>query len=496
MTRTLLSICLFIFSLSITAKSPYIAVSVMHYWNAETGPYIELQYRTQTASLSYKEVESGFQTNLEVTTMIVDGDEVLNYDKFAMNSETIADTSQNYFLFGFSRLGVKEGSWLLRIELRDLNDPNSLRVVEDSIDIEAPIGTSISDLMITELYTLSDDYVRFGVNALPRAVDHMTYYPTEDSILAFYTEVYQPEQPERLAATFGIYDLNSRELVEGYNGVAMIRAESVYPVASRIPLSNLPTGTYFLKVQIHNSTGDVIAGDSLAFGRRNDNVELPMLDLSSHVPALSFLNEYHGQETWKFLADCTFPIANNLERIQMSSLIEEGDTVKLRRFVTSFWLERDPANTKETFQEYMDEVHEVNQMYGGGMLRGYQTDMGRVRLQYGNPTNVEDRLFDNETYPYQIWQYNRLTAPNRASQTNKVFIFVNREIAGNEYDLIHSDAYGELYDPQWIYRVSRGGARPNNPDVRSSDFNADPFGSRLNNNSIINSGSSNSINRR
>ncbi|NVK04609.1 MAG: GWxTD domain-containing protein [Flavobacteriia bacterium] len=496
MTRTLLTTLLCTVGLALTAKTPYIAVSVMHYWNAETGPYVELHYITQTSSLSYAEVELGYQTNLEVTAMILDGEEVLNYDKFVFNSEVFADTTKNYFMFEFSRLGVREGSWQIRLELRDLNEPGSLRIVEDSLDIEAPSKTSLSGLMITELETLSDNYVRFGIPAFPRAVDHMTYYPTEDSILSFYTEVYQPETPERLIATYGIYNINTRELVDGYNGSSTVRAEGVYPVAARIPLHDLPTGTYFLKLEVFNREGEILTGDSLAFGRRNNNVELPMLDISNHVPALSFLNDYQGEETWKFLADCTFPIATNLERIQMASLIEEGDTVKLRRFVTSFWIERDPANTREKFQNYMDRVEEVNRMYGGGMLRGYQTDMGRVRLQYGDPNNVENRLFDNETYPYQIWQYNRLTSPNRASQTNKVFIFVNREIAGNEYNLIHSDAYGEVYDPQWIYRVSRGNNRGNNPDSRSSDFNSDPFGSRLNNNTIINSGSSNSINRR
>lgn len=496
MTRALLSFFALLATVSSSGKNPYISISISHYWSPDSGPYIELQYMTQTSSLSYASVEGGFQTNLEVTTMIMDGEMVSNYDKFAITSELITDTTKNYYLFGFSRLGVKEGSWPIRIELKDINDPTSTRTVIDTIDVTAPESAQSSDLMLTHLVAPSDDFIRFGVPAYPRAVDHMSYYPTQDSILSFYTEVYQPDSPERLMGIFGIYDLNTQRLIDGFSGVKPVSAEPVYPVTGRIPLNNLATGTYYLKVEVQNRSGDVISVDSIAFGRQNENLALPMLDISNQVPALSFLSKYHGEEAWKFLADCTFPIATNLERIQASGLIEEGDTIKLRRFVTSFWIERNPVNPGLAFDQYMSKVREVNSMYGGGMLRGYQTDMGRVRLQYGDPTNVEDRLFDNETYPYQIWQYNRLTSPNRASQTNKVFIFMNREIAGNEYNLIHSDAYGEIYDPQWIYQVSRSGGRPNNPDIRSSDFNSDPMGGRLNNNSIINSGTSNSINRR
>ncbi|MCL2512198.1 MAG: GWxTD domain-containing protein, partial [Bacteroidales bacterium] len=104
--------------------------------------------------------------------------------------------------------------------------------------------------------------------------------------------------------------------------------------------------------------------------------------------------------------------------------------------------------------------------------KGYQTDRGRVYLQYGPPTIVVDRSFDtgnsgftsnleDDSYqdgglvPYQIWRYDILGA-----QRVRTFVFANKHIAAQSYDLIHSDAQGENYNPQWQTELSRNRHNP------------------------------------
>ncbi len=80
-------------------------------------------------------------------------------------------------------------------------------------------------------------------------------------------------------------------------------------------------------------------------------------------------------------------------------------------------------------------------------------------LEYGTPNEIVDRAFEASkglndegwgSVPYQIWHYYKLN-----NQANKKFVFYNPNIASNDYELIHSDALGEINDPNWYQRLSR-----------------------------------------
>jgi hypothetical protein len=76
---------------------------------------------------------------------------------------------------------------------------------------------------------------------------------------------------------------------------------------------------------------------------------------------------------------------------------------------------------------------------------GFETDRGRVYLQYGPPTELHESRFEAGTKPYEIWQYNII--PN--NETNVVFVFYDDDLVSNDYHLIHSTATGEVYNEQW-----------------------------------------------
>lgn len=482
-------------SLSLLAKEPNINVSLQQYWHPESGPYIELSYFAEASTLLFEEDGVGFKSAIEFTALFISGEDIVAYDKVKLESLVTEDTTSFFSIIGLSRVAVPEGDWLLEVHYNDVNNADQVFTLQDSVHIAAPTKTSISSLMITELRTPSQDWVRYGYSCFPRSRGQMTYFPDEDTILQFYTEVYQPESGSSAIATFGIYDASTGGLVEGFNGATRLKSIPFQPFSKKIDLRKLPTGSYMLKFNVLDSEGEIIVADAIFFGRRNSRVALPMVDLAMGNTQESYMADYTSVEDLKFLADCLYPMLGSIERIQCNTLVNEGDSIKLRRYVSAFWANHSPQDPGAAFKEYMTRVHQIDELYSGGTLRGYQSDMGRVRLQYGDPTQLEDMQFESGTYPYQIWQYDQLTSPNKATQTNRIFIFVNRRVAGNSYELIHSNAYGEIHDPQWKYRVVRGG-NTTNPDINSSDYNDSQFGSRLNNNSIINGGTSNAAGRR
>lgn len=480
---------------NIQAKTPDLSVSMREYWHPEVGPYVELYYRLDVASLRYATDSIGYSSGLQITALFTRGDQVFGYDKLIISSPLMGDTALHVEVQGISKIGLDTGVYTLELNYEDIHSGQQFNVRREGIHIKAPSAPSMSTLFFPRSEVPNADWVRYGIPAYPRTFANMDYFPATDSLLRYYTEFYQPNEVQKASANIRVVDAHSGLTVPEFELTRPLRERSFQPVFGQLDLRKLATGNYYLIVHIINEEGEKLVSDSVRFGRHNPEVIQPQLDLSADRINTQFLDNEDDLETLRFYVDCLYPIALDNERIQAHNLILEGNKDNLKRFVAAFWQKHAPGNPIGAWQDYLDRVEKINEKYDAGMYRGYQTDRGRVELQYGEPTMVERSVFDQGTYPYEIWQYNQLTAPNRHNQTNKVFIFVNRQIAGNNYDLIHSDGYGEPFDPQWKFLVVRGGGT-SNPDERSSNYNEDPFGSRLNNNTIINGNSSSRIERR
>jgi len=86
----------------------------------------------------------------------------------------------------------------------------------------------------------------------------------------------------------------------------------------------------------------------------------------------------------------------------------------------------------------------VNTLYKTHFLSGYESDRGRVYLQYGSPTQVIQSQYSASEYPYEIWQYNKI-----GRFSNKRFIFYNSDLVTENYRLLHSDMIGEIKNQNW-----------------------------------------------
>ena len=91
----------------------------------------------------------------------------------------------------------------------------------------------------------------------------------------------------------------------------------------------------------------------------------------------------------------------------------------------------------------------ANQAFRGTFREGWRTDRGRVMLVYGKPDEVERFPFSSDNKAYEVWHYFSL-------QGGIDFIFVDRRDMG-DYELVHSTARGELYDPDWVRWIDPSG---------------------------------------
>jgi hypothetical protein len=109
-------------------------------------------------------------------------------------------------------------------------------------------------------------------------------------------------------------------------------------------------------------------------------------------------------------------------------------------------------------------VDYVNQEYKTPIDYGFETDRGRVYLQYGPPNHIDGSDREPGAFPYEIWQYYKLLE----NQSNVHFVFCNPDEVTNDYSLIHSEALGEINNPRWrfdIYHTFKDGNGYRNLDI-------------------------------
>ena len=93
-----------------------------------------------------------------------------------------------------------------------------------------------------------------------------------------------------------------------------------------------------------------------------------------------------------------------------------------------------------TRDHYYERIKFASNMYGSAMYpRGWDSDRGRVLLQFGKPDGIDRHPNEHNRKPYEIWHYSSL---------GYSFVFVDRTQTGT-YQLVHSTAPNEISEPDW-----------------------------------------------
>jgi len=142
---------------------------------------------------------------------------------------------------------------------------------------------------------------------------------------------------------------------------------------------------------------------------------------------------------------CLYPIANTDELSFFNEIHAGTDTTLLRRFLYNFWVIHSPANPGQGWIDYYKQVKFVNKLFGTINKKGYQSDRGRVYLQYGAPDQRDKETMNPLSYPHEIWEYYKM----KDGQVDKKFVFYEPSLATNDFILLHSTARGEVQNSQW-----------------------------------------------
>lgn len=418
--------------------------------------YVETQFTVEAKNLKFiKNDANKWEATLQVTLLYIRDSVVFKHMKYLLFSEAIEDTSKerNFNLGDLKRMSLPNGEYDIEIYLEDFNDKTSRGYLTEGINIKYKTDSlSFSDIELVESYNYSKEnsiYSKYGYEILPYTIQ---YYPTALSKLTFYCELYHTDQyflTDNFLTSIYIRESLSGKPIENFIFNVKQSPDSLKILFSSFDISKLPTGSYFLTIELRNKKYESVAMQNLYFIRTNTAIVFNPMQLDSVQVEKDFATKL-PDDSLNFYVQSLYPLANNDEHNYINYFKKSTDNNAMRAFIFKFWVKRNANDPYAEWSNYKSQVYAAENSFHTQIKHGYETDRGRIYLKYGAPSDINKRSQEPGTFPYEVWHYYFITP----SQSDVHFIFYNPDLVTNDYELIHSDAIGEIKNPKWKYKLN------------------------------------------
>lgn len=480
--------CLILFfsllSLAVFPQNMKAFISHKAYCTATMQPYIEFTFIVGGSSVQYAlNSKNQYEADVEIIVDITKGDSLVTSLHYILASDPFSDSIRagKPDIADIQNVQVPKGTYFLNFTLKDRNGDSS-KVLKYIDQISLPFSdNSISSSRISLYQQLSAPespgmFIKYGHYMPPLFYN---YVPESQYSLPFAVEIYNTVKilgdNKPLKAKCYIESAETKLVALPNNIITKnLTTSGVVLVVDQFNVFNLPSGNYNAVVELYNEQDSLLLIDKVFFQKSNPSVQLDLSRYDDVVIDKSFVAAMTDRKVLEENIMCLYPISSTVEREFFDKRMKMVSTEQLQRFFYSFWLARNPNNPEEEWKKYSKLVSYVQERFGSKQVKGYRTDRGRVYLQYGQPNEIKEIPSDPVTVPYEIWHYYYLD-----DQSNVKFVFYDPAFVGNDYELLHSNKYGELHDANWKMKLVR------NIQTQTDIYNTDPddyFGGDINGN--------------
>ncbi len=423
----------------------------------ENGPYFETYLSLEAENIVFiKNLNGNYQGSVEITMLFKQNDSIKNHSKYNLSSPERKDSSDKAFNFiDQQRFLLKEGFYYLEINIRDLNKADNEQIINFPLYINYPKDSiNISGIELLEKYskTITPNILtKNGYDLVPYPSD---FYPDNLNNFIFYAEVYNTNKFLGENQKFLLkYFIESFETGKPINEYVINSRETSMPIIvllREFNISKLPSGNYNLVIEVRNASNQILATNRVFFQRSNPSVQYDLSSISAININETFVSSISSSDSLKYYIRSLKPISTQLEFQYAQNLIKASDLTNMQQYMYNFWLSRNNVSTEQEWITYRTQVKAVEKSFGSKFKRGFDSDRGRVYLKYGSPNSITDVPFETSSLsgegsvPYQIWHYY-----SAAGQGSRKFVFYNPTLSLNDYELIHSDAVGEVSNYNW-----------------------------------------------
>lgn len=418
-------------------------------------PYLETYITFDCNSLLYvKKANGQYEASINLTVLFKQGESIKNYDKYTITSPQVSDTTNlEGFFMDIQRYSLPNGEYKMEVTVEDANNKkeNPLKVKE-TIIIDFPESICFSSIIALESYKPSSSETANSKNGYELVPMIMPYYPESVNKLTFYTEIYNTKKQlgenEKYLLNTYIKTFESNTIVNNLFFTKRMNVKDTEMIINTMDISHLPSGNYYLVVEARDRNNEIIGYNQFFFQRSNLNYEIDDSTLAAIDPEKVFSGNINNIDTIREYIRTLEAISSQIENEYAHSLIKSDDIKAMQQYFYSFWASRNSLSPQLEWEKYYTQVKRVNASFTAQRMKGYRTDRGIVFLKYGAPDRIVQNYNEPGAYPYEIWHYYTL-----ANQRNKKFVFMTRDIATNDFQLIHSDAIGEISNTQWTTEI-------------------------------------------
>ncbi|MDZ7319024.1 MAG: GWxTD domain-containing protein [candidate division KSB1 bacterium] len=442
-----------------------INLDVAQFRDVANKTYLELYYSIPEAAVVYKQKsDSSFHCEILTSVRIYLADSLWASKLWKIEQpRNISEQSGTQQLVDLIRYSIDHaGQYKIILYARDLNQPAH----DDSVMLTTNLDVFGSDrLQISDLELASRIERSNHASATPFAKHTYEVVPHPAGIygqaaphLFYYYEAYNLMSNVPGPKYKTLCQIKERRGAIVPNVVRPFQTKMKRYDASvefgKIDISQMRSGIYTLVYGICDSAENILISKDKEFYIYNpaiDRAELPAAgQIATGQPSdalMSILSAMNSVELDQEFDQMYF-LTNKNQRNLYQNLT---DVAAKRDLIQSIWKASPPQPEMSALafrQLYLDRINEADHKFGDRFRSGWRSDMGRIYVLYGPPSNIEYHTSSSATKPYQIWHYEQL-------EGGVYFVFIDRR-GLNRYELIHSTLRGELQEPNWLRLITSG----------------------------------------
>lgn len=413
--------------------------------NKDGSTYIETYLRIKSPT-PYIGSESSFsQAKAEVTMIFKNIDEVKEFRRYQLVKPLTSFNDKLEDLTDMQRIFISQGVYNFTLIIRDLNAPDSIPdfLYQDIITIDFPKNTiALSDIQLLEKYTsskINSLYVKDGYLFTPY---FSRIYENKNNNLRFYLELYNAAQEFQPLEDFWfetyIQAFNTGKPMKKYLNKTQQKALNFNKYLHETNISDLPSGNYFLVVNVRDKNEKLFVSKQKFFARVN--AYTPQIIKTINYKKTNIKGTFVEQlppDSLLYFIEALHPICDSSESTFIEQNLNKSDTEEVKKFFYKFWQQRDSKKPHKAWENYKTQIENVEKNFSDEKNPPLQSERAKILLKYGSPSTVSEPISKDTTIHYKLWYYYKI-----GDLTNRKFLFQKNMMQG-KYRLIKTNMPSE-----------------------------------------------------
>jgi GWxTD domain-containing protein len=366
------------------------------------GSSVEITYTVTHDALVFLRHADGYRARYEVTVILYDG----RGRQAAGDSWPRTIQVQTYDATNSRRLSAQEtltidvdpGTYRLKISIRSL-DTRAFGLIERRIDVpEAEAGTLTLGTMIFE------SPVPDTLASEQKLVQNPTRRYGEDHPIAHVRVPIYGDPGVRYRLDLSVE--TEEGLVQSSSSDTVTQLDWRTEYVHEFSVLSLEVGSYVMRASVR-----------------------PLADGDTHTTRARF-RVVTSPKSWGEDFDRMIAQISYVATMEEVGRLEKAAPEDREKAWDEFWLARDPDPSTEENEfkiEFLRRLGYANTQFRS-LVEGWQTDMGRIYIQHGEPDDIESQPLGRMLHAWETWYYYR---------EHIKFVFVDREGFG-EFDLVEA----------------------------------------------------------